>query len=137
MAMSRAGGRLKLLKLPPGIMEVFVISNLAAVFDIFTAEEDAVNSFYPDRALRYPRLLQAQEAGALRKKDSPLAVFLCHASGDKPAVRTLRQRLMRSGVKPWLDEVDLLPGQRCARSPTAFAVGSGSICLRLTDTIDC
>ena len=40
-----------------------------------------------------------------------LKVFLCHSSGDKPAVRDLYKRLSASGVKPWLDEVDLVAGQ--------------------------
>jgi CheY-like chemotaxis protein len=40
-----------------------------------------------------------------------LRVFLCHASGDKAAVRALYQRLRAEGFKPWLDEEDLLPGQ--------------------------
>ncbi len=41
----------------------------------------------------------------------PLKVFLCHSSGDKPAVRDLYQRLLADGVDPWLDEENLLPGQ--------------------------
>lgn len=41
----------------------------------------------------------------------PLKVFLCHASGDKPAVRALYQRLLRDGVDAWLDKEKLLPGQ--------------------------
>jgi len=40
-----------------------------------------------------------------------LKVFLCHASGDKPAVRDLYRRLRSDGIAPWLDEEDLLPGQ--------------------------
>lgn len=40
-----------------------------------------------------------------------LKVFLCHSSGDKPAVRSLYQRLQADGLQPWLDEEDLLPGQ--------------------------
>ena len=40
-----------------------------------------------------------------------LRVFLCHSSGDKPAVRKLYQRLKQDGFAPWLDEEDLLPGQ--------------------------
>ncbi len=38
-------------------------------------------------------------------------VFLCHASEDKPAVRDLYSRLRRDGIRPWLDEEELLPGQ--------------------------
>jgi outer membrane protein assembly factor BamD (BamD/ComL family) len=41
----------------------------------------------------------------------PLKVFLCHASGDKPAVRALYQRLAAEGVDAWLDQEKLLPGQ--------------------------
>ena len=39
-----------------------------------------------------------------------LRVFLCHSSGDKPAVRDLYRRLRDDGFEPWLDEEDLLPG---------------------------
>ena len=40
-----------------------------------------------------------------------LKVFLCHSSGDKPAVRDLYTRLQADGFDPWLDEEDILPGQ--------------------------
>lgn len=43
--------------------------------------------------------------------DSPLRVFLCHASEDKPRVRELFTQLQQDGFRPWLDDVDLLPGQ--------------------------
>jgi hypothetical protein len=38
-------------------------------------------------------------------------IFLAHASEDKDAVRRLYARLARRGFKPWLDEIDLIPGQ--------------------------
>lgn len=41
----------------------------------------------------------------------PLRLFLCHSSGDKPAVRELSRRLRADGFAPWLDEDELLPGQ--------------------------
>lgn len=41
----------------------------------------------------------------------PLRVFLCHASQDKPAVRKLHRYLKQHGIEPWLDEMDLLPGE--------------------------
>jgi TIR domain/50S ribosome-binding GTPase len=41
-----------------------------------------------------------------------LRVFLCHASPDKKEVSELHRRLARlNGVQPWLDVVDLIPGQ--------------------------
>ena len=43
-----------------------------------------------------------------------LRIFLCHSSGDKLAVRDLYGRLRSAAnyISPWLDEEDLLPGQR-------------------------
>lgn len=41
----------------------------------------------------------------------PLRVFLCHASGDKPAVTKLYERLVKDGVDAWLDKEKLIPGQ--------------------------
>jgi formylglycine-generating enzyme required for sulfatase activity len=39
-------------------------------------------------------------------------IFLCHASEDKTKVREVYQRLLAiEGLKPWLDEEDILPGQ--------------------------
>jgi hypothetical protein len=40
-----------------------------------------------------------------------LRAFLCHSSGDKPAVRGLYRSLRTFGIHPWLDEENLLPGQ--------------------------
>lgn len=41
-----------------------------------------------------------------------LRVFLCHSSGDKPAVRELYEKLnSESWIDAWLDEEKLLPGQ--------------------------
>jgi hypothetical protein len=37
-------------------------------------------------------------------------VFLCHNSEDKPAVREISQKLVREGIKPWLDEEQIRPG---------------------------
>jgi hypothetical protein len=40
-----------------------------------------------------------------------LRVFLCHSSSDKGAVRALRTKLLTDGIRPWLDEEDILPGE--------------------------
>lgn len=37
-------------------------------------------------------------------------VFLCHSSGDKPAVREINQRLQARGIRTWLDEEQLQGG---------------------------
>jgi hypothetical protein len=41
----------------------------------------------------------------------PTKIFLAHASEDKPQVREIHARLKSRGLHPWLDEVDLIPGQ--------------------------
>ncbi len=38
-------------------------------------------------------------------------IFLCHASEDKAQVREVYHQLKALGFAPWLDEVDILPGQ--------------------------
>jgi formylglycine-generating enzyme required for sulfatase activity len=38
-------------------------------------------------------------------------IFLCHASEDKAQVREVYHRLKALGFAPWVDEVDILPGQ--------------------------
>jgi hypothetical protein len=39
-------------------------------------------------------------------------IFLCHASEDKPQVEDIYRRLSELGFQPWMDKIDLLPGQR-------------------------
>jgi hypothetical protein len=38
-------------------------------------------------------------------------IFLAHAVEDKPRVREIYSALQRRGLDPWLDEIDLVPGQ--------------------------
>ena len=52
-----------------------------------------------------------QMRAALVGQQKAPRVFLAHAAEDKRSVRELYERLAAQGVLPWLDEVDLLPGQ--------------------------
>jgi hypothetical protein len=45
-------------------------------------------------------------------KKRPLRVFLCHASADTSTVQVYYKRLRKEGIDVWLDEEDLIPGQR-------------------------
>jgi len=45
----RAGGRLALLNLSQSHLELFPLTKLALAFEFFDNEDDAVNSFFPDR----------------------------------------------------------------------------------------
>ena len=47
----RSGGDLKLLHLNKRNIELLVLTKLATVFEVFTDEQDAVNSFYPGRKI--------------------------------------------------------------------------------------
>lgn len=38
-------------------------------------------------------------------------IFLCHAKEDKAQVFDVYDKLKNAGLKPWLDKLDLLPGQ--------------------------
>jgi TIR domain-containing protein len=46
----------------------------------------------------------------MTRSDFEYDVFLSHSSKDKPAVRKLAERLKRDGVRVWLDEWKILPG---------------------------
>lgn len=48
----KAGGRLALVNLNRSHLELFLLTRLAIVFEFFDDEQDAVNSFFPDRALK-------------------------------------------------------------------------------------
>ena len=50
--MRKNGGNVKLLNLNRRNIELLVMTKLATVFEIFTDEQDAVNSYYPDRKLK-------------------------------------------------------------------------------------
>jgi anti-sigma B factor antagonist len=49
--MRKAGGAVKLLNLNRRNIELLVMTKLATVFETFNDEQDAVNSFFPDRKL--------------------------------------------------------------------------------------
>jgi anti-sigma B factor antagonist len=46
------GGALKLLHLNRREMELLVLTKLTTVFDVFNDEQDAINSFFPDREIK-------------------------------------------------------------------------------------
>lgn len=51
-SLRKVGGNVKLLNLTRRNIELLVMTKLATVFEIFTDEQDAVNSYYPDRKLK-------------------------------------------------------------------------------------
>ncbi|PWU02642.1 MAG: anti-anti-sigma factor [Terriglobia bacterium] len=48
----KSGGVVKLLNVNRRNIELLVMTKLATVFEIFTDEQDSVNSFYPDRKIK-------------------------------------------------------------------------------------
>jgi len=51
-SLRKNGGNVKLLNLNRRNIELLVMTKLATVFEIFTDEQDAVNSYFPDRKLK-------------------------------------------------------------------------------------
>jgi anti-sigma B factor antagonist len=47
----KRGGNMKLLNLNRRNIELLVMTKLATVFEIFTDEQDAINSYFPDRKI--------------------------------------------------------------------------------------
>lgn len=48
----KAGGKLALVNLNRSHLELLLLTKLATVFELFNSEQDAVNSFFPNRALQ-------------------------------------------------------------------------------------
>ena len=48
----KAGGSVKLVNLNRRNIELLVMTKLATVFEIFNDEQDAINSFFPDREIK-------------------------------------------------------------------------------------
>src|SRR5579864_5290486 len=50
--LQRAGGKVKLLNLSRRSIELLVMTKLTTIFEVFDQEQDAVNSFFPDREIK-------------------------------------------------------------------------------------
>jgi anti-sigma B factor antagonist len=67
----KAGGALKLLNLNKRNLELLVLTKLSTVFELFNDEQDAVNSFFPNREIKRFDILnfiQGQEEAEQEKK---------------------------------------------------------------------
>src|SRR5579863_9066354 len=51
-SVKKAGGALKLLNLNKRNIELLLLTKLHTIFEVFGEEEDAVNSFFPDRVVK-------------------------------------------------------------------------------------
>jgi anti-sigma B factor antagonist len=64
----RAGGGLALANLRPAHLEALLVAKLETVFDVFGTEQDAINSFFPERNAPHYDLLalvtSMRDAGA-------------------------------------------------------------------------
>ena len=52
-SLQKAGGTLKLLKLNRRNIELLVLTKLSTVFEVFGDEQDAINSFFPEREIKH------------------------------------------------------------------------------------
>ena len=67
MAVQKAGGTLKLANLNRRNLELVLLTKLSTVFQIFNDEQEAINSFFPDREIKHFDILsfvQQQKEGA-------------------------------------------------------------------------
>ena len=60
--MRKGAGRLVLLNLKRRHMDLLVLTKLYTVFEVFDNEQDAVNSFFPDRLIHHFDILRFVEA---------------------------------------------------------------------------
>jgi anti-sigma B factor antagonist len=53
MAVQKAGGTLKLVNLNRRNLELVLLTKLSTVFHIYNDEQEAINSFFPDRDIKH------------------------------------------------------------------------------------
>ena len=51
-SLQRAGGKIKLLNLSRRGIELLVMTKLTTIFEVFDDEQNAINSFFPDREIK-------------------------------------------------------------------------------------
>jgi anti-sigma B factor antagonist len=68
MALQKAGGSLKLANLNRRNLELVLLTKLSTVFQIYNEEQEAINSFFPDREIKHFDILsfvqQQKDGGA-------------------------------------------------------------------------
>ena len=70
-ALQKAGGALKLVNLNRRNLELVLLTKLSTVFQIFADEQEAVNSFFPDREIKHFDILsfvQQQQGGGVSRR---------------------------------------------------------------------
>jgi anti-sigma B factor antagonist len=68
-SLKKAGGALKLVNPNKRNVELLLLTKLHTIFEVFADEQDAVNSFFPDREIRHFDILKFVQA----EKDEPIA----------------------------------------------------------------
>jgi hypothetical protein len=72
--------------------------------------------------------------GESQPQKQALKAFLCHSSADKPAVKKLYKALKNEGFDPWLDAVNLLPGEDWEAEITAAVKATHVVIVCLSST---
>src|SRR5271170_2889751 len=67
-SLKKAGGALKLVNPNKRNVELLLLTKLHTIFEVFADEQDAVNSFFPDREIRHFDILQFVQT----EKDEPI-----------------------------------------------------------------
>jgi anti-sigma B factor antagonist len=52
-SLQKAGGKVKLLNLTRRSIELLVMTKLTTIFEVFDDEQNAINSFFPDREIKH------------------------------------------------------------------------------------
>jgi anti-sigma B factor antagonist len=67
-SLKKAGGALKLVNPNKRNVELLLLTKLHTIFEVFSDEQDAVNSFFPDREIRHFDILKFVQ----EEKDEPI-----------------------------------------------------------------
>ena len=72
----------------------------------------------------------------MKRSPQQLNIFLIYAHSDKETVRKLHQRLVRDGIRAWLDAQNLQPGQDWQHEIRKAILNSDRVLVCLTQGFD-
>ena len=68
-SLRRVGGALKLCHLTERNVELLVLTKLSTIFEVLADEQDAINSFYPERKIKHFDILAFVQQNKEKAKD--------------------------------------------------------------------
>lgn len=107
----RTSTDVEVLNIAPGSVKLTLRLSQEAAEELYWA---AIHGELSHLKIESARILSRAAIDAIlkrKKEEGKFDVFLCHNSADKSEVMTIARKLQEYGIRPWLDEWEMRPGE--------------------------